>query len=188
MRNRSLSSTFVAQCTVLNMLEALITSKTRLKLLVKFFVLSSNTGYLRGIAEEFDESTNAIRRELNQLAEAGFLERKLDQNKVLYRANTSHPLFESVQHLVRSFLGIDEIIFNVLERVGDVETIVLIGSFERSSPSDIITLVFRGSNLKRDYLTHLAVKASKVLGRDVQVRIGGEISGPHIVLYKNATF
>lgn len=44
------------------MLDSLITSKTRLKLLIKFFVSSTNKGYLRGIAEEFNESTNQYER------------------------------------------------------------------------------------------------------------------------------
>ena len=66
-------STFVAHNT--NMLDSIITSKTRLKLLIKFFVSSTNKGYLRGIAEEFNESTNAIRKELNQLSDAGYLSR-----------------------------------------------------------------------------------------------------------------
>jgi hypothetical protein len=49
------------------MLQALITSRTRIKLLLKFFLNSSNTSYLRDLAAEFGESTNAIRLELNHL-------------------------------------------------------------------------------------------------------------------------
>ena len=55
------------------MLDSLITSKTRIKLLLKFFLNSSMKAYLRGLAEEFGESTNAIRLELNHLEEAGLL-------------------------------------------------------------------------------------------------------------------
>ncbi|MGJ1291954.1 hypothetical protein [Sphingobacterium multivorum] len=69
------------------MLETLITSKTRLKLLIKFFVSATNRAHLRGLAEEFQESTNAIRKELNQLSEAGYLDRKTEKNKVVYSAN-----------------------------------------------------------------------------------------------------
>lgn len=58
------------------MLDLLITSKTRIKLLVKFFVTSANSGHLRGLATEFNESTNAIRKELNHLADADILIRK----------------------------------------------------------------------------------------------------------------
>ncbi|KKX51724.1 hypothetical protein [Sphingobacterium sp. IITKGP-BTPF85] len=56
-------STFVAHKLINLMLDSLITSKTRLKLLIKFFVSANNQGYLRGLAEEFRESTNAIRKD-----------------------------------------------------------------------------------------------------------------------------
>ena len=64
-------STFVIQ--INKMLNSLITSKTRLRLLVKFFINATNAGYLRGLATEMQENTNAIRKELNNLSEAGYI-------------------------------------------------------------------------------------------------------------------
>ena len=57
------------------MLEEIITSKTRLRLLIKFFISQANTGYLNGLASEMGESTNSIRKELNHLHGAGYLEK-----------------------------------------------------------------------------------------------------------------
>lgn len=76
------------------MLESLITSKTRLRLLVKFFVNSKTQSHLRGLADEFGESTNAIRKELNNLTKAGFLLKETDKNKIAYKANVKHPFFK----------------------------------------------------------------------------------------------
>src|SRR5690606_8869956 len=143
------------------MLDALITSKTRLKLLIKFFVSASNTGYLRGIAEEFDESTNSIRKELNQLTEAGFLERKQDQKKVVYRANGTHPLFSPVQILIPSFLGIDKVVEQVLERAGDVDQVILVGPYARGLEANKVDIVVQGYALDEDYLRQLMEKTSK---------------------------
>ena len=56
------------------MLESLITSKTRLRLLIKFFLNIANKGYLNSLANEFGESTNSVRKELNNLSSAGYLE------------------------------------------------------------------------------------------------------------------
>ena len=50
------------------MLDSLITSKTRLRMLIKFFINTANKGYLNGLANEFNESTNSIRKELNNLS------------------------------------------------------------------------------------------------------------------------
>ena len=47
------------------MLGELITSKTRLRLMIKFFISQANRGYLNGLATEMGESTNSIRKELN---------------------------------------------------------------------------------------------------------------------------
>ena len=50
------------------MLDTLITSKTRIKLLMKFFMNPRTRAYLRELASEFGESTNSIRVELNRLS------------------------------------------------------------------------------------------------------------------------
>ena len=55
------------------MLNQLITSKTRLRLLIKFFISQANKGYLNGLAVEMGESTNSIRKELNHLYDAGYI-------------------------------------------------------------------------------------------------------------------
>ncbi|MFZ4634996.1 MAG: ArsR family transcriptional regulator, partial [Saprospiraceae bacterium] len=55
------------------MIDALISSKTRIKLLLKFFLNSNTTAYLRNLESEFGDSTNAISIELNRREEAGLL-------------------------------------------------------------------------------------------------------------------
>ena len=85
------------------MLEALITSKTRIRLLLKFFVNIANQGYLNSLANEFGESTNSVRKELNNLTSAGYLEKYNKNNKVIYKANISHPLFKTIQKLVHKY-------------------------------------------------------------------------------------
>jgi len=42
------------------MIKTLISSKTRIKLLLKFFLNSYNTAYLRNLEEEFQGSNNSI--------------------------------------------------------------------------------------------------------------------------------
>ena len=91
-------STFVIQ--INKMLNSLITSQTRLRLLVKFFINATNAGYLRGLATEMQENTNAIRKELNNLSEAGYILRTDSNGKIMYQANTNHPLFSTLQTLL----------------------------------------------------------------------------------------
>jgi hypothetical protein len=115
------------------LLEELITSKTRLRLLLRFFISQANRGYLNGLAKETGESTNSIRKELNHLQLAGYLEKLKVNNKVEYRANTKHPLFEVLQKVVYKHLGLEDVVENVLKRMGNVEKIILVGDYAQGN-------------------------------------------------------
>ena len=56
-----------------NLLSGLIGSKTRIKLLMRFFFNPKTRSYLRELAKEFNVSTNAVREELNQLKKTELL-------------------------------------------------------------------------------------------------------------------
>jgi hypothetical protein len=109
------------------MLEALITSKTRLKLLVKFFLNHNSSSYLRGLEDELKESTNSIRIELNRFEKAGFLNSYFSGNKKLFRANTNHPLFTDIQNIVKKMVGIEYVLDYTLKRIGNLEMVYLVG-------------------------------------------------------------
>ena len=89
------------------MLDELITSKTRLRLLIKFFVSQANRGYLNGLANEMGESTNSIRKELNHLYNAGYLNKIKKNNKVEYNVNSLHPLYDTLRKVVLKHLGLE---------------------------------------------------------------------------------
>jgi len=167
------------------MLDSLITSKTRLKLLIKFFVNSANKGYLRGIAEEFNESTNSIRKELNQLSDAGYLIKSQENNKIFYRANIGHPLFESLQNLVRTFLGIDQAIDYVLDRTGDVHQVALLGDYANGIDSGTIEILITGENIDSAYLLQVSGKTEQLLGKNINIYLEKpkEVNG-QIILYQ----
>ncbi|WP_140937960.1 helix-turn-helix domain-containing protein [Sphingobacterium lumbrici] len=168
------------------MLVTLITSKTRLKLLIKFFAYATNKGYLRGLAEEFHESTNAIRKELNQLTDAGYLTRAQQDNKVIYQANSKHPLFNSLQRLIRDYLGMDELIDNIFEKSGDIEQISLIGDYAKGIDSGILEVCILGDDLDRGYLSLLAGKSSEILQKSVKLYFEEQPASEHqIILFKN---
>ena len=149
------------------MIEALISSKTRIKLLLKFFLNSNTTSYLRGLESEFGESTNAIRLELNNLEQAGMLVSELIGNKKIFRANTQHPLFREVHSILMKYLGLDQIIENVVKRLGEVEKVFLTGDFARGLDSAIIDLIFVG-NIDQHYLLQLIEKVETLVKRRIR--------------------
>jgi len=165
------------------MLDSLITSKTRVKLLVKFFVSSANSGHLRGLATEFNESTNAIRKELNHLSEAGYLDKKEVSNKIDYKANTSHPMYKLLQQVVHKYLGLDTIVETILERMGDVSHIELIGDYAKGNDSGVIEINITGNAVNTEYTKSIIPKIEKIVNRKVQFHYNKPLSKGGIVLF-----
>ena len=149
------------------MIETLISSKTRIKLLLKFFLNSNTTAYLRSLENEFGESSNAIRVELNKLEHAGMLSSAIKGNKKMFTANTKHPLFKEIHNIILKHIGIDQIIEKVIERLGDVEKVYLAGKFARGLDSKIIDLIFIG-NIDKTYLVELVEKVEEIINRKVR--------------------
>ena len=167
------------------MLESLITSKTRVRILVKFFINVANNGYLRGLAEELNESTNAIRKELNNLEEAGYLEKEAIQNKVIYKANIKHPLFVILQKIVRQHIGLDAMVELILERMGKVEKVIVIGDYANGNDSGIIEVVLVGKELNADYIEQLSMKIENEIKRKVKFYINVLDDGLGLLIYEN---
>jgi hypothetical protein len=149
-------------------LDTLITSKTRLKMLLKFFSNNESSAYLRGLADEFGESTNAIRHELNNLSKAGYLLSFEDGRTVRYRANTAHPLHSSLKNLIHRYLGFDQILEAILLKIGDVQAAFVIGDYARGVDSGTIEVVVIG-NVDRVYLKRLTERARIAIHRQIKV-------------------
>jgi hypothetical protein len=155
-------------------LEHLITSRTRLKMLLKFFLNSHSKAHLRGLADEFGESTNSIRHELTNLSKAGYLVSSGKGNIIEYSANVNHPLYPELQKLIHKYLGIDKIIDNVihqiLTRVGELELALITGDYASGRDTGIIDLVLVGKvDLK--YTNALITKAEKLINRRIRVLV-----------------
>ena len=150
------------------MLESIITSKTRIKLLIRFFLNSNTRSYLRGLAGEFGESSNAIRLELNNFEKAGLLNSTSEGNKKFYKANTSHPLFPDIRNILHKHIGLDKIIETVITRLGDLEKVFIIGDFAKGRDSRIIDLIFIGARLNQVYLIKLIEKAEEKINKKIR--------------------
>lgn len=165
------------------MLSSLITSKTRLRMLIKFFINATNNGYLNGLANEFNESTNSIRKELNNLSGAGYLLKSKKNNKIIYNANTSHPLFAVIQKIVRQHIGLEQIVETVIERIGDVDQIALVGKYAKGIDEGNIEIVINGSTVNKDYLESIKPKIKKKIGRNVNFLLNKNPDSNSIILF-----
>ena len=140
------------------MIETLISSKTRVKLLLKLFLNSNNSSSLRGLESEFGDSTNAIRIELNKLEGAGLLSSELSGNKKFFKANTNHPFFGDIHSLLLKYTGLDGILDRIVESLGDLKYVFVVGKLATGLSSDIVDLVFVG-DIDKAYLFEVVQKA-----------------------------
>tara|TARA_B100001063_G_scaffold57644_1_gene51886 strand:+ start:1910 stop:2422 length:513 start_codon:yes stop_codon:yes gene_type:complete len=167
------------------MLGELITSKTRLRLLIKFFVSQTNKGYLNGLANEMGESTNSIRKELNHLYDAGYLNKTKSENKIEYNVNTNHPLYDTLRKVVMKHLGLEDIVETVLEKMGNVQSIILTGDYAKGIDSGDIEIFLVGKNLNTEYISNLELKIKKLINRKVSFYLSSKFQSnqQNIVLF-----
>lgn len=150
------------------MLDTLITSKTRIKLLLKFFLNAQTKSYLRHLEGEFGESTNAIRLELNKFEEAGMLTADMEGNKKLYQANTHHPLFDDIHNIIKKYIGIDRIIEDIIDKVGALKKVYLIGEYAKGVDSGVIDFLLVGRQFNHEYIANMTTIAEKRIGRKIR--------------------
>ena len=153
------------------MLDTLVTSKTRLKLILKFFLNSTSSAYLKELAKEFGESSNAVRLELNRFEQAGLLESEVSGNKKLYRANVIHPLYSDIHSIISKTIGIDQIIDEVVAKIGDVEEAYLTGDFAVGKNGKTIDILLIGTAVNKDFLHRLIDKAESLINRKIRYLI-----------------
>ena len=149
------------------MLDSLISSKTRLKLLIRFFLNLAKSSHLRRLASDFNESTNSIRLELNNLSGAGYLIKKKVGNRVKYLANVKHPLFSIIVKLVRKHTGIENIISNILSSIDNITAIYLVGDYAKGIDSGTIKIYLKAKIKNKDYINDILKKTEKKINRKI---------------------
>ena len=153
-----------------NLLTGLISSKTRIKLLVRLFFNPATRAYLRELAKEFDVSTNAVREELNQLKKTCLLKTEKSGRQIYYMANTEHSLFPELRSMVSKVLGIDQVLDGIVNRLGDVELAYLIDDYAEGKDTGIIDLVLVGK-IDNFHLNDLKVKTERHIKRKIRTLV-----------------
>ena len=138
---------------------------------MKFFLNSNTSAYLRGLADEFHESTNAIRIELNRMEKAGLITASFAGNKKIFIANTGHPLYHDIHSILLKHTGIDRVITGVINKLGNVVRAWLTGDMAAGNDRHSIDIILVGQDIDLDYLKQLTDKAEKLIERSIQTFI-----------------
>ncbi len=150
-----------------SLFSGLITSKTRIKILMRLFMNPQQSAYMRELSDEFRVSPSQIKDELNQLSLAGFLTSKKNGRQILFSANKKHPLFSELNSMVRKSLGMDRIIDSIVERLGELEAAYLVDDYAEGKDTGLIDLILVG-DVEQTNLTDLVGKTEKYIGRKIR--------------------
>ena len=82
------------------MLDILITSRVRRKIIVVYAKYPDFKTHVRGLAKLIKEDPGNIQRELRKLEKAGFLLSEKKLNTKIYYTNRHYPLFKELQSIV----------------------------------------------------------------------------------------
>ena len=152
-----------------NLLGPLITSKTRLKLLMRFFINQDIGGYLQGLAKELEENSNSIRVELNRLEEAGMLKSSVKGRRKMYHVNSSHPLTTDISKIIRKVTGIDALVDRVVERMGkDLQQVWICGQIAKGIDSSTLEVLLVGKGMDMDYVAELIGKVESTISKKIE--------------------
>ncbi len=144
--------------------------------MLKFFTHPDAQGHLRGLAEEFGDSTNSVRVELNKLEEAGLLQRQSIGQKLVYVVNKSNPFYLNLVSMVSKYLGFDELVESLLEQVGDLKEAYVVGDYARGVDSGTIELILVGQ-LHAEVVDDLVERVSKLINRRIIYKLSGTENG-----------
>jgi len=150
-----------------NLFTGIISSKTRIKLLIRFFFNPKTRAYLRELAKDFNVSTNSVREELNQLSKTNLLKSERNGRQVYYTANQEHPLFPELKSMVSKVMGIDQVIDGIANRLGDLDLAYVIDDYAEGKDTGIIDLLLVG-DIDHYHLNDLSRKTERYIKRKIR--------------------
>jgi len=113
------------------MIENIIVSKVRIKLLVVFFSNPTELYHVRGLVRKIDEEINAVRRELANLEKAGILKKEPRGNRLYYWLNENYLYYQELLGLFSKYSGLGGQIIKNKNRVGKIVYCVFSDKFIR---------------------------------------------------------
>jgi len=154
------------------MLEHIVTSKTRRKILALFFSYPTEFYYLRKIVREIDEEVNAVKRELDILENAKVLHKERRLNKVFYTLNKSYLYYDEFLRIFTKMSPLATRIHKNSLKIGKIKYCALSTKYAKKIPikEDEIYLLFVGT-LVIPEVALIIDESEKEFGREINYTI-----------------
>ena len=124
-------------------LEKIFGSRTRVKVMTLFTTGVKRPYFVREIARIVGERLNAVRRELDILEKIGLLETYDDRRRKYYVVKEDFTLYHELSSIMqKAGPGVQDVLFNHLENVGDIHYAAVSGYFTGATgaPTDLIVV------------------------------------------------
>jgi DNA-binding HxlR family transcriptional regulator len=157
-------------------LDSIFSGKIRVALLTKLILNPVSKVYLRGLERDLGVSSNTVRLELNKLQEMRLIQvQEEDKNSKVkyYIVNQAHPMFQSLRGVILQFAGLDQIVDQIIKKIGNLDQVYLTGELAEGKNSPFVDLVMVG-NVDRQYLYQLIEKVEPLINKKVRVGVFGK--------------
>jgi hypothetical protein len=151
------------------MLEDLITSKSRIKLLKLFLTYPDQMLHVRECVRRTGDEINAVRRELLFLEDKGVFVKEQRANRIYYSLDKSYPFYDDLLLVGAKTIGLGDAILKNRVKLGKIKFTMFSGHFVKKTkkmPEDVDVLV-----VGTVVLPELAL-----LVRQEEARLGSEIN------------
>ncbi len=127
--------------------------------------------YLRGLERDLGVSSNTVRLELNKLQEMHLIEAQEDSENTKvknYVVNQGHPMFKTLRGIIMQFVGLDQIVDQIIKKLGNLDQVYLTGDLAEGKNSPFVDLVIVG-NVDKGYMYQLIEKVEPLIQKKVRV-------------------
>lgn len=150
------------------MLNDLIISRVRVKLLQIFLSQPGQIIHVRELVRQSKEEINAVRRELLHMEKAGIVSKEHRANRLYYTFRKDYPLYYDLLELVTKTNGLGGAILKNRNKLGRIKYAMLSGKFARNiqGSAEMVDLLIVGT---------VVIPEVAALVRDEEGRRGREI-------------
>jgi len=155
----------------MDVLAKLVSSKARARVLASLYGLLEKELYLREIVRNTGLAIGSVQQELENLKELELVVSRKDGNRLYYRANKDHPLYQEIHNIVTKTTGLVPMISETLAKE-KIQSAFVFGSVargEETSSSDIDIVVVGDLGLRK--LSGLLSDVSEKLGREINPHV-----------------
>lgn len=168
-------------------LEHIITSDVRIRLLIELYTETSRELYVRELTRRVGTEINAIRRELKRLEDAGIIRKEQRGNRMYYLIREDYSLYKELLSITSKERGIGRLVLENIKTIGNLKLAMLSLEYAKgreSKDSELDLILIGDINISE---TNDIIKREIIMsGRDVNYTIITEDEFLHLLKRREA--